>query len=218
MQLKDVKTLRQVAEETGIFIKTLQKRLDSKSYNLIEGKDFARLGDRQSTILSPIGVRKITEGVGCTYTDIKKYDLEAEDNLVLSWTEERLGDAQKYIVVGEMEKVEPQYYFSEKYEGYVDLSLDPSMAFVFIKGLDDAKDILTNYWLLSKKPIRKFFELITKHETWFLPWSFKEYMEHTYLIEELDCLPKENYYIQYKKTHSAEENKLMAQLLIIEKD
>lgn len=61
MDLKDVKTLRQVSEESGIYIKTLQKRLDSKNVGMLEGEDFIRLGDRQPVLLSPAGVKKITE-------------------------------------------------------------------------------------------------------------------------------------------------------------
>jgi len=218
MRLKDIRTLRQVSEESGIFIKTLQQRLESKSYNLVEGKDFIRLGHRQPTLLSPIGVKKITRNMQYESNSIKRYELEAEDNLVLTWKEETLRDIQRYKVIGEMDQTGLEYYISEKYEGYVDVSLDPCIAFIFVKNINNAKDILKNYWFESKKPIRKFFEIITKHKVCFLPWSFKEYIEHTYLIEELDCLPKENYYMQYKETHTEEESKLMAKLLFIKKD
>jgi len=57
MEFKE--TLRDLAKRTGIKIKTLQKRLDLKSFNMVEGEDFTRLGDRQSTLLSPSGVKKI---------------------------------------------------------------------------------------------------------------------------------------------------------------
>lgn len=59
MNLKDIKTLREVAEESGIEIRTLQQRLDLPNFGLIEEVDFKRLGKRQSTILTPIGIKKI---------------------------------------------------------------------------------------------------------------------------------------------------------------
>lgn len=59
MDLKDIKTLRQVSEESGIEIRTLQQRLGLPNFGLIEGVDFKRLGKRQSTILTPAGVKKI---------------------------------------------------------------------------------------------------------------------------------------------------------------
>lgn len=217
MWLEDFKTLREVAEETGIHIKTLQQRLDLPGFNLTEGKDFKRLGDRQPTFLSPVGIRKITQGIAGKRKNVNRNYLETKDNFVLSWEEEILGDVQKYKVKGEIEKVEVNhYYFHKKFEGYVDLSLDRGrIAFVFVEGLDNMRDILQNYWFQADKPIRKFFELVTKHKVGFLPWSFKEYMKKTYLVEDWDCLLKENYYRQWKETHSAKENRRMARLLFI---
>lgn len=61
LQLKDVKTIRQLAEETGISVKTLTVRLKLKSRNMIENEDYKRLGPRQSIILSPEGIEKITK-------------------------------------------------------------------------------------------------------------------------------------------------------------
>lgn len=61
LKLSDIKTLREVSEETGIYIKTLLKRIDLKSYNMIEGIDFRKLGKRQPIILSPEGIKKITK-------------------------------------------------------------------------------------------------------------------------------------------------------------
>lgn len=64
MNLSDIKTLREVSEETGIYVKTLQKRLELKSYGMIEGEDFKRLGERQPILLSPSGIKKITQDKG----------------------------------------------------------------------------------------------------------------------------------------------------------
>ena len=44
MELKDIKTLTEVAKEYNIPPVTLRKRLDYKSYNLIEGIDFKKIG------------------------------------------------------------------------------------------------------------------------------------------------------------------------------
>lgn len=59
MELKDIKTLTEVAEEYNIPPVTLRKRLDYKSYNLIEGIDFKKLGARMPILLSPSGIEKI---------------------------------------------------------------------------------------------------------------------------------------------------------------
>lgn len=68
MKLIDIKTLQEVSKETGISVKTLQGRLVLKSFNMIENEDYKKLGERQPTILSPLGVRKIRG-------DFKKLDL-----------------------------------------------------------------------------------------------------------------------------------------------
>lgn len=59
MKLKDIKTLREVALENNIDPHTLKKRLNYKSFELIEGEDFKRLGERQPILLSPSGIKKI---------------------------------------------------------------------------------------------------------------------------------------------------------------
>lgn len=59
MEFDDIKKLQEVADEYSIPLKTLQSRLDSR--NLIEGVDCKRLGRRMPTLLSPEGVKKITE-------------------------------------------------------------------------------------------------------------------------------------------------------------
>lgn len=59
MKLKDIKTLRQVALENNIDPHTLKKRLNYKSFGLIEDVDFKRLGERQPILLSPSGIEKI---------------------------------------------------------------------------------------------------------------------------------------------------------------
>lgn len=59
MKLKDIKTLREVALENGILAVTLKKRLEYKSFNMIEGEDYKKLGERQPILLSPRGIKKI---------------------------------------------------------------------------------------------------------------------------------------------------------------
>lgn len=59
MKLSDIKTLQEVARETGIPVRTLQDRLVLKSLNMIEGEDYKKLGVRLPTLLSPEGVKKI---------------------------------------------------------------------------------------------------------------------------------------------------------------
>lgn len=59
MKLSEIKTLQEVARETGIPVRTLQDRLDLKSLNMIEGEDYKKLGQRLPTLLSPEGVKKI---------------------------------------------------------------------------------------------------------------------------------------------------------------
>jgi hypothetical protein len=59
MDLKDIVTLRDVAKKTGIGIRALQYRLGLPGFNMVEGEDFRRLGQGQSTILTPKGAKKI---------------------------------------------------------------------------------------------------------------------------------------------------------------
>jgi len=60
MELKDVKTLQEVAREYKISYNTLHDRLVLKSRNMVEGVDFRRLGKRQPTLLSARGIEKLT--------------------------------------------------------------------------------------------------------------------------------------------------------------
>ena len=55
MELSDIKTLTEVSELYQIPLKTLQSRLS----RLEEGIDYKRLGKRQPTLLSPLGIEKI---------------------------------------------------------------------------------------------------------------------------------------------------------------
>jgi hypothetical protein len=54
MQLKDIKTLAQVARESGVHIQTLHSRLK----NLDEG-EYMKLGERMPILLSPEGVKRL---------------------------------------------------------------------------------------------------------------------------------------------------------------
>lgn len=54
---RDVKKLKEVAEQYNIPIKTLQSRLK----NLIEYEDYLSLGERQATLLNPSGIKKIIQ-------------------------------------------------------------------------------------------------------------------------------------------------------------
>ena len=55
MKLSEIKTLTEVSEKYRVPLKTLQSRLK----NLEEDIDYKRLGKRQPTLLSPIGIKKI---------------------------------------------------------------------------------------------------------------------------------------------------------------
>ncbi|HHD2783224.1 MAG: hypothetical protein E6936_15940 [Clostridium perfringens] len=57
MDLKDIKTLREVALENNVALTTLISRIESRK--LIDGVDYRKLGKGQSIILSPSGVKKI---------------------------------------------------------------------------------------------------------------------------------------------------------------
>ena len=61
MKLSEIKTLQDVAKEYDIPLNTLQTRLKSKTFNLIENEDFRRMGKGQSILLSPEGVKKIVK-------------------------------------------------------------------------------------------------------------------------------------------------------------
>ena len=57
MKLSDVKTAKEVALENNIPIRTIHFRIDN--CGLIEGIDYKKLGERQPTLLSPSGIKKI---------------------------------------------------------------------------------------------------------------------------------------------------------------
>ena len=59
MRLSDIKTLREVAEQSATPYETLKARLKLKSLDLVEGTDYKKLGPRMPTILSPSGIEKI---------------------------------------------------------------------------------------------------------------------------------------------------------------
>lgn len=59
MKLSDIKTLQEVSREYNIPFPTLQTRLTLKSFNMIEGIDYRKLGKRLPTLLSPTGIKKI---------------------------------------------------------------------------------------------------------------------------------------------------------------
>lgn len=59
MELKDIKTLQEVSKEYNIPFPTLQSRLKLKSYGMVEGIDYKKLGKRMPTLLSPKGIEKI---------------------------------------------------------------------------------------------------------------------------------------------------------------
>lgn len=63
MKLSDIKTIQDVALEYDIPVATLKTRLTLKSFNMIEGEDFRRMGKGQGVLLSPKGVKKITSKV-----------------------------------------------------------------------------------------------------------------------------------------------------------
>lgn len=63
MELKDVKTLKQVAKETNISHNTLYDRLVIKSRKMVEGVDYIRLGKRQPILLSTEGIEKLLKNL-----------------------------------------------------------------------------------------------------------------------------------------------------------
>lgn len=66
MNLKDIKTLSEIHQETGIGIKTLYKRLEKliEEGELVEDTHYKKLGKRMPVILSKEGVEKIVKGKG----------------------------------------------------------------------------------------------------------------------------------------------------------
>jgi len=59
MKLKDIKTLTEVAKESGKDRTTLFYRLTLPGFDMVEGEDYRRLGPRLPVLLSPEGVKKI---------------------------------------------------------------------------------------------------------------------------------------------------------------
>ena len=59
MKLSDIKTLKEISDEYNIPVVTLKKRISYKSFDMIKGVDYKSLGERQATILSPEGIKKI---------------------------------------------------------------------------------------------------------------------------------------------------------------
>jgi hypothetical protein len=61
MELKDIKTLKEISEEYGIGLKTVSLRLQLliDRNELIDGKDYRKFGKGQATILSPTAVEEI---------------------------------------------------------------------------------------------------------------------------------------------------------------
>lgn len=60
MDLKDIKTLREISKETGLPESTIKARLKSKARGMQEGIHYRRLGPRMPIIFSPEGVERLT--------------------------------------------------------------------------------------------------------------------------------------------------------------
>lgn len=60
LTLESVTTLQEVSKAYNIPPTTLRTRLELRSFDMIEGEDYKRLGDRMPTLLSPVGIKKIT--------------------------------------------------------------------------------------------------------------------------------------------------------------
>lgn len=60
LTLESVTTLQEVSRNYNIPPTTLRTRLELRSFDMVEGEDYKKLGDRMPTLLSPIGVKKIT--------------------------------------------------------------------------------------------------------------------------------------------------------------
>ena len=60
MKLLDIKTIQEVALEYKIPVSTLKTRLTLKSFNMINDEDYRNMGKGQGTLLTPKGVKKIT--------------------------------------------------------------------------------------------------------------------------------------------------------------
>jgi predicted DNA-binding protein YlxM (UPF0122 family) len=71
MELKDIKTIQEVADEYNISRQTLHGRLK----NLQEGIEYRRLGERQPILLSPEGVKKIVKSTIEDYENMSKEEL-----------------------------------------------------------------------------------------------------------------------------------------------
>ncbi|WP_035790252.1 hypothetical protein [Clostridium beijerinckii] len=71
MELKDIKTIQEVADEYNISRQTLHGRLK----NLQEGIEYRKLGERQPILLSPEGVKKIVKSSTEDYESMSKEEL-----------------------------------------------------------------------------------------------------------------------------------------------
>lgn len=60
LTLESVTTLQEVSREYNIPPTTLRTRIELKNFDMIEGEDYKKLGERMPTLLSPSGVKKIT--------------------------------------------------------------------------------------------------------------------------------------------------------------
>ena len=60
LTLESVTTLQEVSKNYNIPPTTLRTRLELRSFDMVEGEDYKKLGDRMPTLLSPVGVKKIT--------------------------------------------------------------------------------------------------------------------------------------------------------------
>lgn len=57
--LMDIKTLQEISKEYNVPVVTLRKRLDYKSFNMIENIDYRKFGERMPILVAPCGVKKI---------------------------------------------------------------------------------------------------------------------------------------------------------------
>lgn len=201
MDLNAIKTLRQVSKESGIPIKTLQTRLNLPSFNMVEGEDFKKLGDRQPILLSPQGIRKITKRVydETRYCSILNYDMKE-----YSWKEANDNLPYSYIIVSPIVKA------------YVNVELDDYYNYVSIEDYNNYDEMANLYFCNYDNQIIKYFDLLTRHRCIFLPWNFKVFIDgYKYFDEENELSIKEEYFYEYSKTHNREECISLAHLLRI---
>jgi hypothetical protein len=62
MEIKDIKTLKEVSEESGINVKTLMLRFNTAAgKEIIENVDYKKLGHRQPILLTPNAIKILTD-------------------------------------------------------------------------------------------------------------------------------------------------------------